>query len=314
MVVKVVVKDILSISQQYDIFLVDMFGVIFNGDKFFDDVLDKLKALKENGKTVIFVSNTTQISSKCEENYAKRGLIKDCHYDKFVTSGDVMRQMFSDKKVRQIFKPNNDIFDQSDKPEYAYIGIPKINGLDVDISELFDKNGKRIYVDQLNHLDWNDVFLPDGQTTLGEFDKEIKDLDVPFLCANPDFFAFSVDSNGKLIPVLRQGAIAMRCQQLGKKVTYSGKPYKNIYDYAFKNCPLDKKILMVGDTPWTDITGANNVGIDSVLTLTGSYSFFLQMYDRRHSDENLEYFIDVFSRKFDLSNSPLKPTYIIERF
>ena len=319
-VVTMLFDDILPIAQYYDAFLIDMFGVLFNGDDFFDTVLDKLACLRRAGKILIIVSNTTQTSSKCEENYDRIGLRKHIHYDYFVTSGSVMREMFGDKKVFQIFKPNNEIFNvcQCDKKdaEYAYIGIPKINGLDVDISSLFDKDGKKIQADQLHDVDWQDVFLSDGQTTLGEFDKVIEDLNLPFLCANPDFFAFSLDASGNLIPVLRQGAIAMRCQKLGKKVIYTGKPYGNIYEHVVKICPLlhGRRKLAIGDTPWTDISGANDFGIDSVLTFTGCYSYFLKMYNLQHSDEKFELFINEFGQKFNISGASLKPRYIAKRF
>ncbi|MGA0079033.1 MAG: HAD-IA family hydrolase, partial [Candidatus Nanopelagicales bacterium] len=48
-----------------------------------------------------------------------------------------------------------------------------------------------------------------------------------------------------------------------------GKPNRQIFDYAFKQFSVSKP-LFVGDTLTTDILGAKNAEIDSVLVLSGN--------------------------------------------
>ncbi|KJV53838.1 HAD hydrolase, IA, variant 1 family protein [Orientia tsutsugamushi str. Gilliam] len=60
---------------------------------------------------------------------------------------------------------------------------------------------------------------------------------------------------------------------MGGKVVYSGKPHSEIFQAVLNTLALNvkkKKILMIGDTLETDILGANNIGIDSALVLTGN--------------------------------------------
>ena len=63
-----------------------------------------------------------------------------------------------------------------------------------------------------------------------------------------------------------------KIEEFGGKIEFIGKPFLNIYNAAFKKfniSPETNKIVMIGDTIETDIVGAYNAGIDSVLVRTG---------------------------------------------
>lgn len=56
------------------------------------------------------------------------------------------------------------------------------------------------------------------------------------------------------------------------KATYIGKPNKYIFQIILETMPVDKSnVLMVGDKIATDILGAKNVGLKSVLVKTGEF-------------------------------------------
>jgi HAD superfamily hydrolase (TIGR01450 family) len=56
------------------------------------------------------------------------------------------------------------------------------------------------------------------------------------------------------------------------KATYIGKPSKFIYEMALKTMDVEKNaVLMVGDRVSSDIRGAKNAGIKSVLVKTGEF-------------------------------------------
>ena len=61
-------------------------------------------------------------------------------------------------------------------------------------------------------------------------------------------------------------------EELGGKVFYTGKPHSIVYEAAldlFRHL-IPEDILMVGDTPETDVRGANNIGMSTALiTKTG---------------------------------------------
>lgn len=58
----------------------------------------------------------------------------------------------------------------------------------------------------------------------------------------------------------------------GTKATYIGKPGTYMFDTALKSMQIDRnKVLMVGDRVNTDIVGAREAGIKSVLVKTGEF-------------------------------------------
>lgn len=58
----------------------------------------------------------------------------------------------------------------------------------------------------------------------------------------------------------------------GIKATFIGKPNKYIFEEALKTMDIKRsKILMVGDKIYTDVIGAQNMGIQAVLVKTGEF-------------------------------------------
>jgi len=59
----------------------------------------------------------------------------------------------------------------------------------------------------------------------------------------------------------------------GVPATYIGKPHRFAYEYTLRSMGLDKsQVIAVGDRTGTDIQGANDFGIPSVLLRTGEYA------------------------------------------
>ncbi len=301
------VKEIYS---KYDIFLVDVYGVLYNGDFFFERALDTLISLRDAGKTVILLSNASCMSSEAESSYCRKGMLKFHHYDDVVTSGGEMLEYVRGlNNISHVFTKNNSIFQaidgvSLDDAEYIYIGIPKYHDKDVDIDDLYDDNGEKISVDKLIESDWSTITNSYDEHILDEIYTVLCNISGTALCANPDFFAQEKIAD-QTYNVLRQGAVAMKYEQLGGKVVYTGKPYKNIYNTALKN--YSGKVLMVGDTPWTDIAGANNVGIDSLLVLSGSY----QACSSCGISTN-DFILHLSKRLCVMRNCDMLPTYVID--
>ena len=95
------------------------------------------------------------------------------------------------------------------------------------------------------------------------------DKQLTFLCANPDL---AVDV-GEIREVCA-GAVASIYEKMGGKVIYFGKPHNIIYQkvYSFLNkfnTPKAESILCIGDGLNTDIRGANNEKLDSLLVVGG---------------------------------------------
>ena len=66
-----------------------------------------------------------------------------------------------------------------------------------------------------------------------------------------------------------ESAIAMRYRDgLKLKFTRLGKPHPAMFEEAIRRCGT-RDVVMIGDNPDTDIRGANQAGITSVLVETG---------------------------------------------
>ncbi len=131
--------------------------------------------------------------------------------------------------------------------DFLYISIPYVDGVDQEEPE---------------------IFRPLIQSVKQE---------IPILCVNPDRFAME---GSPPRPVVRQGSIAQMFVEQQADVYLVGKPSRIIYEAALKYFPIDiskEKILMIGDTPETDIRGAHGAGMDAALiTKTGVMAYLLE--------------------------------------
>jgi HAD superfamily hydrolase (TIGR01459 family) len=229
-----------------------------------------MERLIAQGKCVGILSNSTQRAEKEITKIAAHGLIQGKHFHFFITSGEVARALFLEsalpfptprKKFYLLgtmhprFSTHLAIFqdtlfeetDKLDEADFIYIAVPHIDGKDQTDPLLFKES-----VDFL-----------------------IKDLSLPIVCPNPDRFTHEGDPP---TAVVRQGSIALMCEALGRKVFYIGKPSEVAYFAAmqdFKKHGIfeNREILMVGDTPETDIRGARNIGMATALLIkTGIFS------------------------------------------
>ena len=87
---------------------------------------------------------------------------------------------------------------------------------------------------------------------------------LPFVCANPDIV---VERGDRLIYCA--GAIAELYRELGGEVIFYGKPHRPIYERAIElaaerqSHPIElRRVLAIGDSVRTDLTGALGFGID----------------------------------------------------
>jgi HAD superfamily hydrolase (TIGR01459 family) len=248
------IENLIDIQEKYDIFFIDVWGVVHDGYNPYPGTVDKLNELIKT-KKVIFISNAPRpypvIASKLKEFniFVEKAEI--------VSSGDLTREELAKmaaegKKLYHIGAARN-------------VDILK----DLPIST----------VDSVKEADYVllTAYLDEGED-LEQFNDQFKEaisMSKSFICANPDTIVVHGNSHRYCA-----GYFASKIEKLGGKVLYYGKPHKNIYEYAL--CRLNKnnlnysKILMIGDTFDTDIMGANNLGIHSALVATGNTEILLK--------------------------------------
>lgn len=87
-------KNILEIKDDFDVFVFDIYGVIWDGKKVIAGFDEVMKILTQSGKRVVIMSNSTALSPAQETVYAGRGFLRGVHYERLVTSGDAAEDAF----------------------------------------------------------------------------------------------------------------------------------------------------------------------------------------------------------------------------
>src|SRR5262249_23422488 len=104
--------------------------------------------------------------------------------------------------------------------------------------------------------------------------EQLRRRDLLMVCANPDL----VVERGERL-VYCAGAIADLYASLGGRVLYAGKPHRPIYEAALAKAaavrghgtPLGR-VLAIGDSVRTDLTGATAFGIDCLFVTAGIHA------------------------------------------
>lgn len=256
------------ISKDFKGILLDAYGVFWGGNDFglLPGAKEAMEQLVQSGKIVGVLSNSTQLAAKEIAKLQKHGLIQGQHYHFFITSGELIRDLFLNEKLP--FK--------TDRKKFWLLGAvhPKFSSHEVlfqgtPYSETQDINEADFIYTAIPHLNGEDQTNPE---VFRKGVEQIKMHNLPMVCSNPDHFAHEGNSPRA---VVRQGSIAKIYEELGGEVFYCGKPNPLAYARAMthfqeRGIHSQREVLMVGDTPETDIRGARRFGMPSALiTKTG---------------------------------------------
>jgi HAD superfamily hydrolase (TIGR01459 family) len=257
---------LLNVAAPFKGILLDANGVFWDGDKvgLMPNAKETMERLFEHRKTIGILSNSTQLVSNGIDKFKSQGLIEGVHFHFLLTSGEITRQMFLEERLP--FK--------TPKKRFFLFGTahPKFSS-----HELIFKDTSYIETKDIKEADFIYISIPhiDGQdqTKTDLFLEDVKKLKgskIPMVCANPDKFAHEGKPSRE---VVRQGSIASMYEEMGGKVFYTGKPSSVVFSKAMnffyrKKILHPEEILMVGDTPETDIRGARNFGMASALVTT----------------------------------------------
>lgn len=235
----------------YNVLLVDLWGVLHDGYHLYPGSLATLYQLKQLNKDVILVSNAPRRKSTIKNLLDTLGIHQSL-YKALIVSGELLFSFLKEKKIGS---------------KYFYIGS-------VESGEIISSFNNYQRVDHPQSADF--IILTSVVNCFNQaMDCAIKAIryKVPLLCANPDIL--SIRQNGEL--VYCSGTIARKYEQLGGEVIYFGKPYKNIYLHALEGISLSRRILAIGDSMENDIQGAINMNIDSALVCSGIHMHDLKI-------------------------------------
>jgi len=230
-----------SIVDDYQLFYVDLWGVVHNGVSLHTEAIKTLKEIKKKNKDYILLTNAPRPNSAVKSFLEKLGMEKEIS-DHVFTSGEAalnyLKINFSNKLFFHVGPPRD--FD-------LFVDFKKMKTEKIENSEyilctgLFDSHDK-----DLNY--YKNLFE--------------KNIQKRMICTNPDLI---VDRGNQR--ELCAGSVAMVFEKMGGEVIYFGKPYPEVYNQSFDN--KNKKILSIGDNLNTDIKGANLLNFDSLLISNG---------------------------------------------
>jgi HAD superfamily hydrolase (TIGR01459 family) len=247
------ISSLKEISQNYNYFIFDIWGVLHDGNSPYPNVVETLKFLRSEGKKICLLSNAPRRADKVVAVLNKLGITSDL-YDFILTSGEAT---FLDLKKNQ-----DEGFKDFGK-NYFYVGPDK----DLDLLDGLDY--KRVANASDAHVIINTGF--DGEySTIDEKLPQIieaKKHDLPMICVNPDLIV--VNQAG--VEMICAGALAKEYEKMSGKVFYYGKPFLAVYKMVLERFdnPSKSEIIAIGDGMETDIIGAKNFGIDSILVTGG---------------------------------------------
>ena len=260
-----------TIAGQYDLFFIDLWGVVHNGIELFQNSVNVLEEISHLGKEYVLLTNAPRPNSDVRSFLSTMGLMEEINSNVY-TSGEAALNYLS--------KNYND-------KKFYHIGPPR----DFSLFNTFKKN-------KLNNIDTADFLLctglfddPDNELLYYQnlFENHINKI---MICTNPDLIVDRGESREYCA-----GSVAKVFEDIGGKVEYFGKPYSNVYNLAAKT--RNKKVLCVGDNLNTDIRGANFQNFDSLLISEG-------IHRKEIKNENKENLFKKYKVKVDFIQSKLK--------
>ena len=236
-----------------EVILSDIWGVVHNGLEAFPEACEALHTYRQRGGTVILITNAPRPADSVQRQLRKLG-VADETYDAIVSSGDLTRNFVADHPGKKIF----------------WIGPERDSsihrGLDAVMAPL----------EQADYIICTGLF--DDETESAEDYRamllQAREHKLPLVCANPDIV---VERGDRLIYCA--GAIAELYRELGGEAIFYGKPHRPIYERAMalaaerrgQPTSLDR-VLAIGDSVRTDLTGALGFGIDCLFLTRGIHS------------------------------------------
>lgn len=242
-----------SLAGGYDAVLSDVWGVVHNGVEAFPAACDALTRFRANGGRVILITNAPRPGAVVVKLLDRLGVPHES-YDAIVSSGDVTRTVMAARAGKSVFH----IGPERDLPIFDGLGLAFVPWQQAD------------YVVCTGLAD-DEVETPEDYR---ELLASIRARGLFMLCGNPDLV---VERGTKL--VYCAGALADVYAELGGDVLYAGKPHRPIYDLALeriaalRGAPVPAaRVLAIGDSVRTDLTGASNLGIDCLFVTAGIHA------------------------------------------
>ena len=247
------VEHLRDLVDGVDVLLSDIWGVVHNGMVSFPEACEALHQFRGRGGTVILITNAPRPAESVQRQLRKLG-VADGIYDAIVSSGDLTRHFVAERAGQSMF----------------WLGPERDNSIHRGLDPVFAPLEHADYIVCTGLFDDETETAEDYRPMMSEARKR----NLTLVCANPDIV---VERGDRLI--VCAGAIAELYREMGGEVIFYGKPHRPIYERAMALAmerrgaaiPL-KRVLAIGDSVRTDLTGAQAFGIDCLFVMRGIHA------------------------------------------
>ena len=268
-----------DLVERYQVFLLDGYGVLIDAVQAMPGAQAFVERLRAAGKEILLLSNdASRLPSTSSERYRKLGV--DLAPEQILTSGQLLADHFTAQGLRG---KRCIVLGTADSKEYTRLA----GGVVVPATD--DRAEVIVIADDDDY-----PFLETINDAISVLLRRLSRGQATHLVMpNPDVvFPRGHDSFGicsGAIAAMFESAARLREPSGSIRVIPLGKPHPPMFEAAARRLSgRDKRaMVMIGDQLGTDILGANNFGIDSVLVLTG------------------------LGRAGEITRSPARPTYIL---
>jgi HAD superfamily hydrolase (TIGR01459 family) len=239
----------------YDGVILDLWGVVHDGNNPYPGVLDALGRLDDAAKPVVLLSNAPRRSDAIAARLTEIGIPAKLYRGVYSSGEEAWQRM----KWR-------------DTPFYAalgkrccFVGPTRDEGMTEGLDVVrVEAPGEADFLLNTGPWGWDE--------TTEKYEPILaaaRARDLPMVCANADL---SVIHRGRRI--ICAGTLAQRYEELGGRVSWHGKPYPSVYEasLAMLGIANRRRVLAVGDSLRTDIAGARAAGIDAVWIVGGLHA------------------------------------------
>jgi len=299
------VGGISDIVNDYDVFLLDMWGVMHDGYTAFDGVIECIQKLRAAGKRIIIVSNSSQRKQNSVRNLERLGFDPTNDFEQIITSGEVSFQLLSSPSPSSsssgpfaskeelggccepwntLTKIQNANQQQGKNNKVLVLGtsderdVPYVEGCGWDFAPIEEADlilaCGTFTVNDGNGNDINKRTDADAyNVALTRALRIGAARGIPMMVSNPD--KIRPDCERPPMPGRLGDLYEMALVEHGGKtkaeaealVKRIGKPFQEVFDIALKDTLDTSRACMIGDALETDVTGGRNAGIDTIWIL-----------------------------------------------
>ena len=254
-------REFFKIVKGYDAILLDAYGVLINESEPLPGAIEAIEYLQTQRKPFLILTNGSSRSlDETSQKYRELGL--NIPADQIVSSGSIIPEFIKFKGWQG--------------KHMAVLGTAA--------SHNFVSEGGGIPVSPLETRNYEFVVIANQTTyplleTLDEvisniFERIDQGSNCTIILSNPDIIypkaKNDVGITAGMIASILETALKTRYHRIPIEIHRLGKPSPYIFQHALKKLACSR-VLMVGDQLKTDIAGANNVGIDSLLLKSGVF-------------------------------------------